>query len=187
MRKLLAVLAFGAIAFTSGCSQEAPAAPTPEAASEDEPEKLVSTLDPDPSPADLPSEADEYCANLTDNNESDDDFLATFIEYNSGVRGIDEESIRESCPEYLGLAKEAKNGVFDGTYVVGDDMEPGTYKTLIRTGQKGIRDCYWERSNGSGETIANDFITLAPDGVTATVQDGEGFTSENCGAWKKID
>lgn len=68
----------------------------------------------------------------------------------------------------------------DGTYVVGEDIVPGTYKTT-----EVARDCYWERSSANGETIANDFVTFAAKGAIATIRKGESFVSEDCGTWEK--
>lgn len=69
----------------------------------------------------------------------------------------------------------------DGTYVVGQDIQAGTYQT-----QGSVHDCYWERTDGQGGTIANDLITFAPQGPVVTVYAGEGFVSERCGTWSKI-
>lgn len=69
----------------------------------------------------------------------------------------------------------------DGTKIVGQTMEPGSWKT-----KPGAKDCYWSRSTGGGKVIANDFVGFAPDGVTVTVYVGEGFESSRCGPWTKI-
>lgn len=60
-------------------------------------------------------------------------------------------------------------------------MEPGTYRT-----KPGSKDCYWSRTNGGGDIIANNFIGFAPNGVTVTVCAGEGFESQRCGMCTKI-
>lgn len=69
----------------------------------------------------------------------------------------------------------------DGNLTVGKTMEPGTWKT-----KPGVKSCYWSRSTGGGDIIANDIIDFAPEGVTVTVYDGEGFKSSGCGTWTKI-
>lgn len=71
--------------------------------------------------------------------------------------------------------------VVDGTMVVGQAMEPGTWKT-----KPGVKLCYWSRNTGGGDIIANDIVDFAPDGVTVTVNAGEGFKSSSCGTWSKI-
>lgn len=68
-----------------------------------------------------------------------------------------------------------------GAYEVGKFMEPGTYRT-----KPGAKDCYWARTTGGGDIIANNFIGYAPAGVTVTVHAGEGFESQRCGYWTKI-
>lgn len=70
----------------------------------------------------------------------------------------------------------------DGSFVVGLDIPEGTYRTINTS----IRECYWERSTGSGEIIENDFVTFAPEGVSVTVFNGEGFTVHGCGRWGPI-
>ena len=77
----------------------------------------------------------------------------------------------------------------DGRYTVGKKagmILPGNYRL------KGpLVDCYWERSTKNGSTIANDFVTNAPDGVKVSVRAGEGFTSQGCtdregGTWQRV-
>lgn len=88
-------------------------------------------------------------------------------------------AIKHLCPKYLKTWKRAQGGFGEGTHTVGKDIKPGTYRTVDRP----VSDCYWERSTGSGDIIANNFINNAPAGVTLTVRRGEGFTSRGCGSW----
>lgn len=68
----------------------------------------------------------------------------------------------------------------DGTYQVGKDIQPGTYRT--RSGSAG---CYYARLSGFGgtldEIIANN-TTDAPAIVTIAATD-KGFSSQDCGTW----
>lgn len=70
----------------------------------------------------------------------------------------------------------------DGTYIVGVDIAPGTWRA------SGASRCYWARLNGFGGTrniIAND----NPAGATAvvTIAAGDkGFETARCGTWTKI-
>jgi hypothetical protein len=68
----------------------------------------------------------------------------------------------------------------DGTYVVNEDIAPGTYRT------DGGDSCYWERLSGFNgsfdEIIAND-LPSGPSLVTIEATD-VGFTSEGCGTWE---
>jgi hypothetical protein len=70
----------------------------------------------------------------------------------------------------------------DGTYIVGTDIEPGTYQTGPVSG------CYWARLSGFGgtidEIIANDF-TSSPATVTISPSD-VGFAASYCGAWTSL-
>jgi hypothetical protein len=90
------------------------------------------------------------------------------------------------CPDapHAALLQQALTVVkYDSgrSYTVGKDMEPGTYGT-----RPGVKDCYWSRTTGGGDIIANDFIEYAPNGVTVTVYAGEGFTANDCGVWTKV-
>jgi hypothetical protein len=79
-------------------------------------------------------------------------------------------------------ARQQEHPVYDGNYVVGSDLPAGTYRT---TGTEWDA-CYWARVQGDGAIIENDFVTFAPDGITVTVHDGEGFQSQGCSPWEKV-
>ena len=68
----------------------------------------------------------------------------------------------------------------DGTFQVGKDIQPGTYRT--RAGSSG---CYYARLKGFGGTL-DDIIanndTDAPALVTIAASD-KGFESDGCGSW----
>ena len=68
----------------------------------------------------------------------------------------------------------------DGSFVVGTDLSPGTYRT-----RKGGRGCYWARLAGFsgelGEVLANDNET-GPVIITIGKSD-KGFESKRCGLW----
>ncbi|MGA5823353.1 hypothetical protein ACPC54_36500 [Kitasatospora sp. NPDC094028] len=71
----------------------------------------------------------------------------------------------------------------DGTYEVGTDVQPGTYKTK-GPGAMGL--CYWERNNGGdgvGSIIAND--NLQGPGVVTIKAGDKIFKSSGCQAWVK--
>ncbi len=71
----------------------------------------------------------------------------------------------------------------DGTFFVGTEIEPGTYKNT------GAGDCYWERLRGFGNTL-HDIITnnmAGPSQSIVTISPTDkGFSSENCGTWHLI-
>lgn len=69
-----------------------------------------------------------------------------------------------------------------GTFIVGVDVKPGTYRT------QGGDDCYWARSKGTSgdlrDVIAND-IPGGPAVVTIKSSDG-GFKTSGCGDWVPV-
>lgn len=69
----------------------------------------------------------------------------------------------------------------DGNYTVGQDVQPGKYKTLGP-----VRGCYWETLDDSGEINDNNFVNAAPQ-VIATIRKSDfAFNSDDCGPWIKI-
>ncbi|WP_405739819.1 hypothetical protein OG885_38055 [Streptomyces sp. NBC_00028] len=75
----------------------------------------------------------------------------------------------------------------DGTYVVGSDIKPGTYRSDGPQGGQ-TTSCYWARLSGtSGEAkdiIANEG-TSGQTTVTIAATD-KAFTTMGCKPWKKI-
>lgn len=70
--------------------------------------------------------------------------------------------------------------IMDGTWEVGTDVQPGTYRN-----SGSASGCYWERLSGFGGTPA-DLIAngLSEDQQIVTILDTDaGFKSEDCGTW----
>lgn len=67
----------------------------------------------------------------------------------------------------------------DGTFIVGEDIQPGTYET------EGSEYCYWERLSGTSGTfddiIANG-VPTGPSIITISPSD-EAFLTEGCSEW----
>ena len=87
-------------------------------------------------------------------------------------------TVKETAPAVTVTAAPAGPSVAfeDGQYLVGKDVEPGTYQASA-TGN----ECYWVRKDQAGEIIDNDF------GTVATIQDGDfTFQSNRCGSWTKV-
>jgi hypothetical protein len=82
------------------------------------------------------------------------------------------------------IEKAVKAGTLiadDGSYLVGDEVKAGTWRTVT----KGlIEDCYWERTSGSGNIIDNHFGTSTR--MTVTVRSGEIFKTQDCGDWERV-
>jgi len=74
----------------------------------------------------------------------------------------------------------AGTSVSDGVYVVGQDMQPGTYRVTAAVADR----CYWQitksGSNG-GDIIRNDLP--ASDFPQVTVAQGQDFSTARCGTW----
>jgi hypothetical protein len=70
----------------------------------------------------------------------------------------------------------------DGTFIVGKDIQPGTYRT--RDASSG---CYYARLKGFGgsvdDIIANDNTDFPA--IVTIVSSDKGFQSGNCGDWTK--
>ncbi|MCX4562319.1 hypothetical protein OHA02_39820 [Streptomyces phaeochromogenes] len=75
----------------------------------------------------------------------------------------------------------------DGTFVVGDDIKAGTYKTAGAEDSV-IPNCYWARLKGTSgdfEDIITNGNVKGPTTVTISSSDG-AFQSTGCQTWKKV-
>ncbi|UNK47090.1 PASTA domain-containing protein [Arthrobacter sulfonylureivorans] len=95
------------------------------------------------------------------------------------------KKIKKSIAEGLAAAKEQKaldkdreSGklVGGGSYLVGKEVVPGTWQSQ---GKK-VEDCYWEVSDASGNIIANNFISVAPQFRITVPASAAGFTVSGC-------
>ncbi|GAA1026624.1 hypothetical protein GCM10009557_04990 [Virgisporangium ochraceum] len=81
-----------------------------------------------------------------------------------------------------GAAPPAAGGatIEEGTYSVGVDIQPGTYRA-IGAGS----DCYWSitKSGSNGSDIIENHI--GGGNLTVTLKAGQDFTSQRCGTWSK--
>ena len=89
--------------------------------------------------------------------------------------------MRVYCTEFARQLDLVLSGFFDGNHVVGQTIKAGTYRTV-----GAVSDCYWERNDGTGDILDNNFVTSAHKGVTVTLNAGEGFTSNGCGLWVPV-
>jgi hypothetical protein len=78
---------------------------------------------------------------------------------------------------------ELKSTFEDGAWLVGRDVEAGTYTTEKEVGGM----CYWARrkpgKEGIGAIIDNDVVTGGHP--TVSIKNGEEFKSQDCGVWKR--
>ena len=79
----------------------------------------------------------------------------------------------------LSAITQSRTSFGEGEFIVGTDIQPGTYRS------DGPGDCYWSRVSGWSheltDVIAND-NTAGPAIVTIAATD-KGFTSRRCGTW----
>ena len=77
----------------------------------------------------------------------------------------------------------AKASFSDGTHMVGEDIQPGTYRN------KGTSSCYWERLSGFGGTFADIIANENPRGQSYVTIDpsDRAFKSQNCGTWEMVE
>jgi hypothetical protein len=70
----------------------------------------------------------------------------------------------------------------NGTYRVGDDIQPGTYVVEV---DEAFDGCYWQRLDASGNTIDNNFISSGFRAQVTIAASDHSFSSERCGEWVK--
>lgn len=79
--------------------------------------------------------------------------------------------------------REAASTFGNGVHIVGDDIEPGTYRT------EGGSNCYWARLSGLSGSFDELIANGLPDGPgTVAIQSGDaGFESSGCADWNRVD
>lgn len=74
-----------------------------------------------------------------------------------------------------------KTGFGPGLYLVGSEIQPGTYKTT-----QSVESCYWERQDASGRTIENEYILAAPSATVTILGSDISFLTEGCGRFELV-
>ena len=96
-------------------------------------------------------------------------------------KGFDSESCGTWSTD-LSRQSDSMTSVGDGTWIIGTDMVPGTYRST------GGSDCYYETlsdfTHGDNSIITNDLPTASA--VITIGPSVKGFTSNGCGTWTKI-
>jgi hypothetical protein len=74
----------------------------------------------------------------------------------------------------------------DGTYRIGTDIVPGTYRSAGRS-DEGESDCYWARLTSLNPThiIVNNISTGAQE--VAIQSSDAAFLTHSCQPWQKTD
>lgn len=111
------------------------------------------------------------------NNNTDNPAIVTILPTDKGF----ESNNCDTWTKDLSAITASQTSFDDGMYIVGTDIQPGTYKS---SGQSG---CYYARlsgfSNTTDDILANN-NTDTPAIVTISPGD-KGFQSNNCGTWTK--
>jgi hypothetical protein len=100
----------------------------------------------------------------------------------AGVKAA-EAAVKKREDAVSGAEKQkAASMIREGTWTVGVDIEPGTYRTSADVAS----GCYWgiyrTGSNGS-DIIDNDIVTGGRP--TVTLSPGQDFKTSRCGSWSK--
>lgn len=74
------------------------------------------------------------------------------------------------------LALEEGRQVASGHYLIGVDIEPGTWETVLDK----VTNCYWEISDAQGNIIQNNFVSTAPRFSIDVPAYAAGLTLEGC-------
>ncbi|WP_166846059.1 hypothetical protein [Isoptericola sp. BMS4] len=99
--------------------------------------------------------------------------------------GLDErEKELDGREKAVGKAeqRQAETRITEGTWTVGDDVEPGTYRTT----ESVSGDCYWaiyRSGTNQGDIVQNDIVTGGHP--TVSLSDGQDFETNRCGTWDK--
>ncbi|WP_425859646.1 hypothetical protein [Arthrobacter sp. TWP1-1] len=121
---------------------------------------------------------DKMAALETEAQKKDDAVLLR----EAAVKKSEEEVKKRESAVTTVEKKQAANTVVDGTWVVGVDIEAGTYKAKSSVGSS----CYWAilTSGTNGDDIINNDI---PGGglPSVTLLAGQDFKSSRCGSWSK--
>jgi hypothetical protein len=77
----------------------------------------------------------------------------------------------------------------DGTYVVGVDIQPGTYRTAGPAEDAPVKMCMWSRrKDTSGEFTSVIATNIAQGPTTVTIKPSDGaFESRGCSPWAKLN
>jgi len=128
-------------------------------------------------------DAHAYCDETLDGYSKSEAIQYLVEEYD-----VNAAAISVYCPKFLPALKAANFAFTDGDWAVGskpsglagsgNKIAAGKYKTI-----GGVADCYWERNDGSGRILENNFIGSAYKGVSVTIHKGEGFSTSGCGVW----
>jgi hypothetical protein len=136
------------------------------------------------------NEAEEFCyfERLQGFSGEFEDIIANEILDDRGIVEIFESDAgfhSERCGDWVSEPGEVRDDpsapLERGTFLVGDEVEPGTWQA------EGGENCYWARLSGFSATlddvITNDYGTTDP--VVEISAEDAGFHSADCGTWSR--
>lgn len=129
-----------------------------------------------------------YWARVSDLTGEEEDILASALN-TPDIVSIDPDDVgfeTHGCGEWLPVEDtfpdEPAASFEDGTFVVGEHIEPGTY-----TPDGDNQFCYWARLANFGHDFADDADGVIENGIgprTVEIEsDDAGFSSFGCGTW----
>lgn len=77
--------------------------------------------------------------------------------------------------------KAEENMIAPGSYLVGDDVKPGTYKST----HPGFENCYWEVSDKNGNIINNNWVIEGTSMIAVIPKSAYIFETHGCGTFYK--
>lgn len=139
------------------------------------------------------AEASDLSAEVADLETRLEDMTTSRDQYRDNANRVAEREIEVTKREDEVDAREATitaeeervkaTTLLDGyAYTVGQTMEPGTYEANA-TGST----CYWEitvTGSNYSDIVDNDLGTRGV--IRVTVSDGQDFSSQRCGDWRKV-
>jgi hypothetical protein len=81
----------------------------------------------------------------------------------------------------LSQVTSSKTKFGQGTFIVGTDITPGTYKSSLGS------TCYWERLRNFGGNLSGIIANNYGGKAVVTIRSSDkGFHSDRCGTWTKV-
>lgn len=100
------------------------------------------------------------------------------------------------CPDQQPVIDEALSGaaiqteLTDGKFMVRQQPEEGmrvVQPGLWQTKKNVVSDCYYERNDGAGNIIENNFVTYGEKLQVEILPTDGAFVSQSCGGWERIN
>jgi hypothetical protein len=123
-----------------------------------------------------------YWERLSGLGGTEDDIIANSAGIGSRVVTIAPTDVAfesADCGTWTAVLRDVAGGITDGVWIVGIDLEPGSYQA------DGGSLCYWQRLSGFGGTADEVLQQGTPDdpAVVEIMPTDAGFSSSRCGEW----